>query len=305
MLYKGPFDRTNVRIRPKRGDWRKAVDLTGPNSMGDTTLNSVIYPPKMYSVSGESDMYESPYKRVKLQGGIDDILSSILSQGGLPTIDLQSIVEELTKFISGAGQTVTAALNSLASTAEQTVNIAADGAESTINSLKTAAETQVSEAFATVLESVSDLGKQTLSSLKEASDAALKEAANLSNTVMTVGDNAFDTISNMANSTVSMLQNTGQQILNEAKTTLVSELGSFKSMLDDKIKAILDEVGKQADAISKSGDSSAGFFQKNKKPVIVGLIILAIVCICLLFFAVYLKHSCGKTTINMPGVIRQ
>lgn len=295
MLYKSPFDRNNVRIKTRRGDWKDEIDLKA--HMGSPILYTSVPRPAMINVSGETDMYESPYMRVKLSadaadatiGGIERILTDIVKQSGLPTIDLQDIVSEIVNFIKSAGSTVTAVLNELEKTTTTTINTAADGVTGTIDALKTTGIKMITDTFNEILEAARLLGEETLNALKKASELALKEADNLSNTVLKTGEKAFDTMNNMAQSTVSMLQNTGQQLINDTKKTLITELTSYKQTLESRLKDVMEGVGKLTQDIS--GDTNAGFFQKNKKQITIAIIVFIVICIIVLLMLTYRKRK--------------
>lgn len=293
MLYKAPFDRSIVRIKTRRGDWRNSVNLTGPESMGQGVLDSAGIHPQLINMAYETDMYNSPYARVKLRAGIEDIMSEVIGSAGIPTLDLQSIIQELVDFVKDAGSTVSSALNTVASTATTSIETAASGVTDSLVKLQEVSERELTDIFSTAITTAKELGTTTVDSLRKASETALSEGARLSNTVVSTGENAIDTMNEVSSNTISTLQKSGQTMIDEIKDTLTSELEAYKLLIETRVKEVVDKLNATAENIKGTlGDSQSGtFFQKNKKPLLVAIIIFICIAVAFGFFAIYLRYK--------------
>lgn len=293
MLYRAPFDRSNVKIKAKRGDWKNSVNLTGPEAMGQGILDSAGIHPRLINIPYETDMYNSPYARVKLSAGIEDVLTDVISSAGIPTLDLQSVIQELVAFVRDAGATVGTALNTIASTATTSIETTADGVTDSLSRLQEVAEKELTDVFATAIMTAKEVGNATIETLNKAADTAINEGSRLTNTLVNTGESAIDTMTQMSNSTVSTLQQSGQTLINDVKQSLSQELAAYKAQIEAKVKEIVEKVNATASGVLGTlGDSQSGsFFQKNKKALIIAIIVFICIAVAFGFFAIYLKHK--------------
>lgn len=298
---------SSVRIKSKKSAWRNRKVLSSSYAMGTTYLDSSFLKPKYFSDVDVTTLYTSPYDKIKLGAAVEkvklgaevatidlaSIIKKVTESAAVPSFDLQSIIDELVGFVKNAGSSVVGALNGLANTATSTVEETAEGIQNALLSLKDAAEKELLAAFSEAVSLAKQAGVETLEVLKKAANLALQQGENLSNTVIKTGENAMTTMTDIATSTATQVQSAGLSIVREAKDALKTELLAYKKIVDDKIREIVERLGKTAESIIGTMDASKSkdFFKAHRKMILALILMFALFAISSAYYAIYLKNK--------------